>query len=120
MERRELGRWGEEQAARFLRLRGWRIVERNYRCRMGEVDLIAERRGVLAFVEVKLRKDAAFAEAREFVTPAKRERIRTTAALWLAEHETASQPRFDVIEVYAPKGESSLFPKINHIENAFE
>lgn len=119
MEGRELGRWGEERAARYLTLRGWRILERNYACRMGEIDLIAERRGIIAFVEVKLRKSADFAQAREFVTRAKQERLRTTASLWLAEHDTPSQPRFDVIEIYAPAGESTRFPKIHHIENAF-
>ena len=120
MERRELGRWGEERAARYLTLRGWHVLARNYACRMGEIDLIAERRGIVAFVEVKLRKNAEFAEAREFVTRAKQERIRATAELWLAGHETQSQPRVDVIEIYAPAGESTRFPKINHIVNAFE
>jgi len=120
MEKKELGRWGEEQAARWLRLRGWRIVEKNYACRLGEIDLIAERRGVLAFVEVKLRRDAAFAEAREFVTRAKQERIRATASLWLAAHDTQLQPRFDVIEVYAPAGEKTRLPRLRHWENAFE
>ena len=119
MDSRERGQWGEDRAARFLRLRGWRILERNYRCRQGEIDLIAARGGVLAFVEVKLRKGAAFAEAREFVTRAKQERIRTAAALYLAEHDSELQPRFDVIEIYAPEGERTCFPRINLIENAF-
>ena len=116
---RSLGAWGEEQAARYLRRRGWRIVERNYRVRQGEIDLIAEKRGVLAFVEVKLRKDDAFAEAREFVTAAKQQRVMTAASLYLAAHESEAQPRFDVIEVYAPAGEKTVFPRITHIENAF-
>ena len=118
-QQKKLGAWGEEQAARYLRRRGWRVVERNYTVRQGEVDLIAERRGVLAFVEVKLRKDDAFAEAREFVTPAKQRRIPTAAQLYLAAHESEAQPRFDVIEIYAPAGETTRFPKITHIENAF-
>ncbi len=116
---KELGAWGEETAARYLRLRGWHIVERNYTVRQGEVDLIAERRGILAFVEVKLRKNEDYAEAREFVTEAKQRRVLTAAALYLAAHETEAQPRFDVIEIYAPAGEKTRFPKINHIENAF-
>lgn len=114
-----LGAWGEEQAARYLKRRGWRVTERNYTVRQGEVDLIAERGGVLAFVEVKLRKDKVFAEAREFVTEAKQQRIVKAASLYLAAHESEAQPRFDVIEVYAPAGDRTLFPKIVHIENAF-
>ena len=120
MERRELGAWGEERAAKYLRSKGYTILERNFRCRAGEIDIIALRGGAIVFVEVKLRRDSEFAEAREFVTPAKQARIRTAASLWLAEHETPLQPRFDVIEIYAPYGERTLFPKINHLEDAFQ
>ncbi len=119
MGTRELGRFGEERAARYLRLRGYRIVETNYSCRSGEIDLIARRGKYVVFVEVKLRKSAEFAEAREFVTAAKQQRIRTTAALWLSQHETELQPRFDVVEIYAPQGAEGRIT-INHIENAFE
>ena len=119
MDRRELGRFGEERAARYLRLRGYRIVETNFSCRSGEIDLIAQRGKYLAFVEVKLRKNADFAAAREFVTAAKWQRIRTAAALWLSQHETVKQPRFDVVEIYAPLGAEGPIT-VNHIENAFE
>ena len=70
------GRWGEETAAAYLRRRHYTIVAANYRCRLGEIDLIAENRNYLVFVEVKLRKSAAFAEALEFVERHKQERIR--------------------------------------------
>ena len=119
MGTRELGRFGEERAARYLRLRGYRIVETNYACRLGEIDLIARRGKYIVFVEVKLRKNADFAAAREFVTAAKQQRIRSTAALWLSQHESELQPRFDVVEIYAPEGEKGRVT-INHIENAFE
>ncbi len=119
MEKRELGRFGEERAARWLRLRGYRIVETNYSCRSGEIDLIARRGRYIVFVEVKLRRSADFAAAREFVTAAKQQRIRTTATLWLSQHETDLQPRFDVIEIYAPQGAEGRVT-VNHIENAFE
>ena len=118
MERRELGAWGEERAAKYLRGKGYTIVERNFRCRSGEIDIIARRGDIIAFVEVKLRRDADFAEAREFVTAAKQRRIIKTAQLWLYTHETEKQPRFDVIEVYAPDGEHGRVT-VNHIENAF-
>jgi len=70
-------------------------------------------------VEVKLRKDSRFAEAREFVSAAKRERIVKTAQQYLAEHDTDLQPRFDVIEIYAPEGAREKDYVINHLENAF-
>lgn len=119
MDARTLGRWGEEQAARYLRRKGYAIESMNFRCRMGEIDVIARRRGYIVFAEVKLRKDAAFAQAREFVTRAKQERIRAAAELWLSTNETELQPRFDVIEIYAPKGEKGLI-RIEHIEDAFQ
>lgn len=118
MDKQTLGQFGEEQAARYLRRRFYSIVERNFRCRFGEIDLIARRGGILAFVEVKLRKDDAHGEAREFVTAAKQQRLRAAAELWLSQNETELQPRFDVIEVYAPNGENGPV-KIRHIENAF-
>ena len=89
----------------------------NYACRFGEIDLIAENRDSVVFVEVKSRKSAAFAEAREFVTAAKQRRIAATAELWLMQNPTKKQPRFDVIEVYVSDG---IVRSINHIENAFE
>ena len=113
------GRWGEERAAQYLQLRGWKIVDRNFSCRFGEIDLIASRRGILAFIEVKTRRDASHGEAREFVTAAKQQRILSAASLYLSSHETELQPRFDVIEIYAPDGPETRFPRINHIENAF-
>ena len=119
MEARELGRFGEERAARWLRWHGYRIVETNFACRSGEIDLIAQKGSYIVFVEVKLRRSADFAAAREFVTAAKRQRIRTTAALWLSQHETGLQPRFDVIEIYAPRGAEGKIT-LNHIHNAFE
>ena len=118
METKALGDFGEERAARYLRWKGYRIVERNFRCRQGEIDIIAERRDFLVFVEVKLRKDERFAEAREFVTAAKQRRILAAAQLWLAQHESERQPRFDVIEIYAPQGERGPV-RIEHLENAF-
>ena len=120
MENRELGRFGEERAARWLRLRGYRILETNYSCRSGEIDLIAADRKYLAFVEVKLRKSDAFARAAEFVDLRKQARLRAAAELWLSLHETELQPRFDVVEVYAPDGEATKKPLINHLEDAFQ
>jgi len=118
MDARSLGKFGEERCARYLRLRGYRIREMNFSCRHGEIDIIAQRGAYIVFVEVKLRKSAVFAEAREFVSLSKQRRIITTAQFWLAANECELQPRFDVMEVYAPDGAAGKI-SINHIENAF-
>ena len=119
MDARTLGSFGEEQAARYLRRKGYRIVERNFRCRQGEIDIIAKKRGVIAFVEVKLRKNAEHGEAKEFVTYSKQRRILTAAQVWLAANDCELQPRFDVIEIYAPNGMETRRPMIRHLEDAF-
>lgn len=118
MDARTLGRFGEDKTAAYLRRKGYAIRERNFSYRGGEIDIIAEDRKFIVFVEVKLRKNADFAAAREFVTAAKQQRIIKTAQLWLMKTRCEKQPRFDVIEVYAPFGESGRIT-INHIENAF-
>lgn len=119
MDAGALGRWGEDRAAEYLRKKGYTLLEKNFRCRMGEIDLIARKGRFLVFAEVKLRKNADYGQAREFVTAAKQRRIKTAASLWLAEHETALQPRFDVIEIYAPKGPEGCV-RIGQIEDAFQ
>lgn len=115
-----LGRWGESFAAEYLRRKRYTVVAANYRCRFGEIDLIAENRNYLVFVEVKLRKNTHFAEAMEFVDRRKQERLRQTAAVYLSQHETQKQPRFDVIEIYAPEGTETRRPQVRHWEDAFE
>ena len=114
-----IGHWGESLAAEYLQKKRYRIIGANYRCRMGEIDLIAEKGKYLVFVEVKLRRSSAFAEAREFVDRHKQERILTAASLYLSLHETEKQPRFDVIEIYAPDGMATAKPLITHLEDAF-
>ena len=118
-DKKERGNWGEDRAALYLRLHGYRIAERNFRCQQGEIDIIARKGDIVAFVEVKQRKNANFGEAREFVTVSKQRRIIAAAELWLLKTRCELQPRFDVIEVYAPEGTKTLRPEIHHIENAF-
>ena len=96
------------------------LLAANVRCRLGEIDLIAARGGFLVFVEVKQRKSDAYGSAAAFVDARKQQRIRLTAEYWLLRHPDERQPRFDVIEVYLPYGINTRFPRINHIENAFE
>ena len=116
---RQLGQWGEEQVAEKLRRGGWTVVARNFRCRMGELDLVAENKTFLAFVEVKLRKDNRFGSACEAVTTSKQRKLRAAAQYYLMSHPTKLQPRFDVAEVYAPQGVRTESPTIYYIENAF-
>ena len=115
-----LGGWGEALAAEYLRKKRYEIVASRYRCRFGEIDLIVKNKKYLAFVEVKLRKSGSFAAAREFVDYRKQNRLRTTASIYLAQNPTNLQPRFDVIEIYAPEGMDTVNPVINHLEGAFE
>lgn len=114
------GAWGEALAAKYLQKKRYKIVATNYHSRFGEIDLIASDRKFLVFVEVKLRKSDQFAAAFEYVDRRKQERIRTTAALYLSEFPTQLQPRFDVIEIYAPQGTDTPHPEIHHMEDAFQ
>ena len=116
---RLLGQWGEEQVAEKLRRDGWTVVARNFRCRFGELDLVAENEAFLAFVEVKLRKDDGFGSACEAVTASKQRKLRAAAQYYLMNRPTRLQPRFDVAEVYAPQGVRTEAPTIYYIENAF-
>lgn len=118
-ESRRRGRWGEDLAAEFLRRKGCRIIARGWRCRFGELDLVAEDGAFLCFVEVKLRRSERFGAGAEFVDERKRARLRMTAALYLQACPTQLQPRFDVIEVLAPNGLGTKNPKIRHLEGAF-
>ena len=114
------GAWGEALAAEYLRKKHYKLVAVGYRCRFGEIDLIAANRKHLVFVEVKLRKTRSFAAAREYVDRRKQDKIRITASLYLSENPTRLQPRFDVIEIYAPDGTATLHPEIIHMEDAFQ
>ncbi len=114
------GAWGEALAAEYLRKKRYTIVAAGYRCRFGEIDLIVQDRKFLVFVEVKLRKSADFAKAMEYVDCRKQDRIRMTASMYLSQNPTKLQPRFDVIEIYAPEGTATRHPEIRHMEDAFQ
>lgn len=119
-EARLLGRWGEAYTAERLRRMGYRVVAAGYRCRFGEIDLVATTDKYLCFIEVKLRKDASFAPGRAAVDRRKQARLRAAAACYLAQHpENVLQPRFDVAEVYAPQGAATREPGFRYWENAF-
>lgn len=119
MNTKLLGRWGEAAAAEYLRKKGYRLLASGYRTKIGEIDLIAEDRKNIIFVEVKTRRDDGYAQARDAVTYRKQGKIINTAKIYLQTHRTDKEPRLDVIEVYAPEGTDTKKPKIIHIENAF-
>lgn len=114
------GAWGESVAADYLRKKRYKVEAVGYHCRFGEIDLIVSNRKYLVFVEVKLRKNADFAKALEYVDRNKQDRIRITASMYLSANPTKLQPRFDVVEIYAPEGIGSPNIKINHLEDAFQ
>lgn len=87
---------------------------------MGEIDIVAQRKEFLIFVEVKLRKTSDFVQAREYVGHYKQSRVLAAAELWLAENPSDLQPRFDVVEIYAPEGVQTKRPEIIHLEDAFQ
>ena len=114
------GAWGEALAAEYLRKKHYKTVAAGYRTRFGEIDLIVSNRKYLVFVEVKLRKSGVFADAREYVDLRKQDKIRITASMYLSQNPTKLQPRFDVIEIYAPAGIETPRPEIHHMEDAFQ
>lgn len=116
---RSSGTWGEAQAAAYLRRSGYELLGHSYRCRFGEIDLIARKGKVLCFVEVKLRSNLQYGLPREYVTAAKQERLRKTAAFYLSQYELDCPVRFDVAEVYTDGAHSPASVRIVYLENAF-
>ena len=109
------GNRGEAAVARYLRQRGYTLLASQWRCRFGELDLVArDRQGTLCFVEVKLRGSGAIALPREFVDSRKQQRLRSAAEMYLSQQELDAPARFDVAEVYEENGQL----RINYIENA--
>ena len=114
------GAVGEVAAARFLREKGFRILSSNYRCRQGEVDIIAAIGQYIVFVEVKTRGQNAMYSPREAVTLAKQRRLIQTALIYLSKYPTDLQPRFDVVEVVTAAESAYKIVEINHIMGAYE
>ena len=115
--RRALGDSGEELVAAWYRERGYRVLDRNWRCREGELDLVVARDGAIVFCEVKTRRGSAFGAPFEAVTFTKQRRLRALAVRWLREHPHGrADLRFDVASVYARRGDA---PDVQVIEGAF-
>ncbi len=111
-----IGRWGEEEAARYLSARGYRILGRNLRTPYGEIDLLAQQGRQLVFVEVKTRTSRAYGMPEAAVTLRKREHLLASAQHYLQMHpELPPDWRVDVIAIYRPS--PALPPEILHFEN---
>ena len=113
------GAWGEAIAAEYLRKKRYTLVAAGYHCRFGEIDLIARKGKTLCFVEVKTRTNLQCGLPREYVTPLKQEKLRKTAAFYLAEKDLDCPVRFDVAEVYSDALHSPESIRIEYLENAF-
>ena len=123
--KRIVGNFGEKEAARFLRRSGYRILEQNYIACGSEIDVIARKKGVTAFIEVKTRnvKSLGGKEARpaSSVTPEKQRKIIKAASRYNGRNPSDTRLRFDVIEVYIEDGERGTKVKeIKHLEGAFD
>ncbi|MDO4783542.1 MAG: YraN family protein [Propionibacteriaceae bacterium] len=112
---RTLGARGEDLAVDHLLSQGWVVIERNWRCRTGEIDIVAaDPEGTVVFVEVKCRAGTGYGDPLEAITYAKARRLRQLAGLWLAEHgEGAPQVRLDAIGVIVARGQR---PRIHHVK----
>ncbi len=117
MIKNKVGVWGEIFAARYLRDNGFKILTSNYVCRFGELDLVAEKRGVICFVEVKTRNVKTDIRPMEAVDEGKRERLEMAAKSFLSYTKTEGEMRFDVCEVYLD--DNNKLSGINYMENAF-
>lgn len=117
MNKIEKGKLGEKLAQDFLLKKNYKILERNYRNKIGEIDLIALDKDLIVFVEVKTRTSSAFGYAYEAVDWKKQRKIIQVSSAYLNYKKIRNQQiRYDIVEVYLKDGRA----KINHIENAFQ
>ncbi len=117
MKRRETGILGEKLARRFVESRGYRVIETNYRCPQGEIDIVATLHEVLVFIEVRTKKSLSFGSPEESITPAKREHLRAAAENYRHEKNRRNSPwRIDVVALELdPRGKAR---RIELIESA--
>lgn len=118
MIRNKTGVWGEIFAARYLRDNGYDILSSNYVCRFGELDIVAQKDGVLCFVEVKTRNQSTKIRPMEAVDEGKQKRLEMAAKSFLSAARINGESRFDVCEVYLD--DNNTLCSINYIKNAFQ
>ena len=116
LDNRARGRLGEEEAEKFLRRQGYKILRRNFSCRSGEIDVIAEQGGELCFIEIKALATREFGGAIEALTATKRRRITKAASFYLTRHPEDRPSRFDVVAMDLEGSEW----RFTLVQNAFE
>jgi putative endonuclease len=120
MNDKEIGRIGEEFACEYLVKHGFKIVDRNYRTRIGEIDIITLKDGIMAFVEVKARTSWEFGPPEEAITPYKQRQVRSMAGVYLAkENPRAKGYRFDAVCIDLDPATMQV-KDLRHYENAFD
>lgn len=118
MPKNEMGAWGEEQAAKYLAGQGYTVLERNFRSRFGEIDIIAKKDNTICFIEVKTRKKSSYIMPMEAVNYSKQRKIIASANAYLMRYYSEKNAfRFDVIEVFYYN--RRIF-SVNHLKGAFE
>jgi putative endonuclease len=116
-QRQQFGKKSERLAAEYLKLKGYRIIETNYRCPVGEIDIIAREKGTIVFVEVKARRSSRFGSPKGAVTPAKQRKISMAALDYLKRANLdGTRARFDVVAIDTTAGQTD----IEVVKNAFE
>lgn len=121
MNKNGLGALGEDYACEVLKTHGYSVLDRNFRSRFGELDIVARKEGYLCFVEVKTRSERSIGRPAESVTPSKQKKIMKTAEYYIVRHPSllerdGLQPRFDCIEVFASEDKPVAY---EYIKNAF-
>ena len=111
-----IGKFGEDEALKFLKKKKYEFVDRNVHSRFGEIDLIVKNKKYIVFVEVKSQKQNPFVSGGEKINSAKMHKFKNTVLLYLQQNETELQPRIDVVEAYF---DDNMKFEFNHIENAF-
>jgi putative endonuclease len=120
-DRLGIGEWGERRAVKYLRAKGFTVIESNFRCRVGEIDIVAREGGDLVFAEVKTRADLRYGLPCEAVDEHKQRQLARVAEVYLAthtgraEHDGDLRPRFDVIEILILDGRAF----VRHLRDAF-
>ena len=117
----EIGAFGEEYTVKYLKKQGYKILDRNFHSRFGEIDIIASKKDIIAFIEVKTRGENAIYSPREAVDFHKQQKCIKTAQTYLVQNRVELQPRFDVSEILLQNREDNKLrlKEFNYIENAF-
>lgn len=117
MDKKELGDFGEKVTAYYLEKKGYRILKRNFRIKGGEIDIIAEKDGIIVFTEVKTRAPDPLVNGFEAITAAKKKRIIKASEIYSMRYPHDFQPRFDAVWITVSDGKVTGF---RYVENAFD